>query len=73
MPPVIVEAGSRADLKLIPAVPVPVTWSGNPEASMIMKAPEKVPFSGKVKFTLAVLLASVVNDVMFVQLEKFCG
>jgi hypothetical protein len=73
MPPVIVEAGSRADLKLIPVVPVPVPWSGNPEASITTKAPERVPFIGKVKFTLAVLLASVVNDVIFVQLEKFCG
>jgi hypothetical protein len=73
MPPVMVAAGSNADLKLIPVVPVPETWSANPVVSRIMKAPENVPFIGNVKFRLAVLVELVANAIRFTQLEKFWG
>ena len=73
MPPVMVAAGSNADLKLIPLVPSPETWSGNPLVSRIWKAPENVPFIGNVKFSLAVLVEAVANAITFTQLEKFWG
>jgi hypothetical protein len=38
-----------------------------------MKAPENVPFIGKVKFRLAVLVELVAKAITFTQLEKFWG
>ena len=73
MPPVTEAAGSRADLKLIPVEPVAVASLWFPLASTIWNAPEKVPFIGKVKFTLAKLVAPVVIGVTFTQLVKPCG
>ncbi len=56
-------------MPVIPAVAASVWF---PAESMIRKIPAKVPFMGKVKFTLAKLWASLENVVTFVQLDEFC-
>lgn len=73
IPPVMVAAGSSADLKFTPEEAVAVAASWFPLPSVIWKTPENVPFMGKINPKLAAPVASLVKEVTVEHPVKLCG